>query len=310
MTNVSSSDGGRGGGEGNVYHGPWPERTPHATKIEGNTSAASTNWMRDADAITGGLVENTAGHAPDEFFDQLPSPADTHADDDDLDAFITRQAATTAPTGAQTPVIDGTAALPSDLRLTKRQRRIRVNSISLPVVRSGVARRKSPVKRERRRRTVKQALVTCALIGVLTGIGAVASGTLSASHPERTTLADRRPTTVAAVSQSTVTHAPARTRSAPAKQTRAAKTSHRVHPQSHKSRHAHKRSTVPRAASQSGQAVAYVQKPAATTPSIVEAATSSTVSSEPAAVSATAVHATHAGPTGAGAPFAPGAQVK
>jgi hypothetical protein len=310
VTNVSSSDGGRGGGEGNVYHGPWPERAPRATKIEPNTSAASTNWMRDADAITGGLVENTAGHAPDEFFDQLPSTADTHADDDDLDAFITRQAATTAPTGAQTPVIDGTAALPSDLRLTKRQRRIRVNSISLPVVRSGVARRKSRVKRERRRRTVKQALVTCALIGVLTGIGTVASGTLSASHPERTTLADRRPTTVAAGSHSTVTHAPVRTRTAPTKQTRAAKTSHRVHPQSHKSRQGQKHSTVPRAATQSGQAVAYVQKPAATTPSIVEAATSSTVSSEPAAVSATADHATHSGPTGAGAPFAPGAQVK
>jgi hypothetical protein len=112
------------------------------------------------------------------------------------------------------------------------------------------------------------------------------------------------------VRQSTVIHAPARKRTAPTSHTRASNGSHRVHPQSHKSHDVRKHSTVPRLTSRSTQAVAYTQTPAATTPSIVEAATSSTVSREPAAVSASTDHATPAGPTGAGAPFAPGAQVK
>jgi hypothetical protein len=113
VRHASGSDGGTGGGEGNVHYGPWPQTTPHETKLAGDAPAAATNWMRDANAITDRLVDNLA-QAPDEFFDQLPSTADTHADDDDLDAFITRQSATTAPAAAQTSVIDGTAALPSD----------------------------------------------------------------------------------------------------------------------------------------------------------------------------------------------------
>jgi hypothetical protein len=113
VRHASGSDGGTGGGEGNVHYGPWPQPAPHETKLAGDAPAAATNWMRDANAITDRLVDNLA-QAPDEFFDQLPSTADTHADDDDLDAFITRQSATTAPAAAQTSVIDGTAALPSD----------------------------------------------------------------------------------------------------------------------------------------------------------------------------------------------------
>jgi hypothetical protein len=180
VRHASGSDGGTGGGEGNVHYGPWPQPVPRETKLEGDAPAAATNWMRDANAITDRLVDNQASPAPDEFFDGLPSTADTHADHDDLNAFITRQAATTAPTAAQTPVIDGTAALPPDLRLTKRLRRIHLRSISLPALRAGSVWRQTPGKRERRWRTIitlKQALATSALIGVLTGIGAVASGT-------------------------------------------------------------------------------------------------------------------------------------
>ena len=321
MRHASGSDGETGGRRGQrpLLRRPLlPAELPalaanHAARNQARTRRASSHYELDA--------RRQRDHRPARRQPGQPStrrvlrPAPHHRGHArrrrDLDAFITRQAATTTPTTARTSVIDGTAALPSDLRLTKRQRRIHVSPTSLAVIRAGGNRRKAHGKRERRWRTVitlKQALATFAVIGVLAGISVVVSGALSGSNPERATLTGRRPSPVAAVSQSTVIHSSGR-RTAPTKRNRAAKTSHRVHRETHKAPHSRKHSTPP-ATSQSGQAVDYVQKPAATTPSIVEAPTSSTGSSEPTAASASVDHATRTGPTGAGAPFAPGAQVK
>jgi hypothetical protein len=194
----SITDGGSTEGEGNVYHGPWPERAADASQPAEQPPASGANWMRDADAITSGFVETPASRKRDEFFDELRSDAAARPGDDDLDAFITRAATTVAATPAETAAADGSAALPSDIEVTKPARHIRVNTFGPQAWCAGIAGLRARHAGEHGRRIAtapKRVALSVMAVGIIAALTAVASGPLSGvGKPAPATFAGTRAT--------------------------------------------------------------------------------------------------------------------
>jgi len=270
--------------------------------------------MRDADAITGGLVQGPAHPAvEDEFFDELCSNVIAQAADDDLDAFITRAATMAAATAVESTVAQGSAGLPSDIDVAKPQRQIRVKSLGSSLRLASLVRPGARRVREATRRIAlgpRRLAAAVAFVGVLAAMSAVVSGSLSGTGtPKPATLAGAQGLKEGASRQvSPIIDGLARTTGGT--RNRADKASHRGRSAAGKPRRSVTHPATSRPASRAAQPVVYVQRTAAPTASTVGATPSSPVPSGPTASTASANSSRSTGPSGAGAPFAPGQQVK
>ncbi len=305
----------RAGGQGNVFPGPWPEREEPGPTIGAPSPerAASNNCWRNANAIESGVFETDASAARprDEFFDAL---YDSNPAGEDVDAFIARAATPAAETAAQGKVAGGSAGLPADLALAPRQRRIRLASFRDRARRRSAAKRRARDDRERKGSAMlvpRRVAAAAACAAVLAVITAVVSSSLSE------TPAPRRD--IVASAQRARGPRPEHSSSGLRAHRRAANRRTRAHRAArpprrgagHPPHHGVSPPTRSRVSRYSAQPVAYVEPTARLSASSARASASATTTSDtPARGASKRPPPAASGPTGAGAPFQPGQQVK